>query len=655
MKRIILSISIIITSIVTYTQENSELFFSEYVEGTGNNKAIEIYNPTNNIINLNKYWVVRYSNGSTTFTAGGSTQLQGFIQPHSVFVLVNGQTEDIDYGGGNISPKCDPALQELADQLDHDYPAPTYMDGNDAIGLVKSETGNVEDAVGVDLFGKIGGLMTSSDEGWTDFTDEYVYKNTMVIDGIDTTYVLDSSYIENYIVPEGYDWISWTSNHTLTRKMSVTRGITQNPEVFRVSMEWDSLAVNTFDHLGWFEEPLYCDTVEININYDIKLPTCNNYNDGAIYLNITGDNPDFSFLWLNNYSLTTKDLENINSGIYTIKITDNTGCIQNDTIIVDNPSPIISSTILTNELCYGDSIGKIKLNVTGGIPPYSYHWSEYDNHTDSLVNLLSGCYSVTIIDSLGCEKELNYCISEPNSISVQLKKTDNVCFGDSTGKIESTVTGGTSQYTYFWSNNETIDLIVNLKAGIYELQVTDFNGCKESSEIELIDPPKVQISEIIGEQNVEPNKTYLYSVDYTTNSTYQWFLENGNIISGQETNSINVQWGSYEKGTISAVKLNEDGCVSDTAKLEVNIGSSDVKDIVNNENIKIYPNPANENLVVLCNENFVMEIYDLFGRKLIVSEKKETDISDLLGGMYIVLIKNRKGIIKKLEKLVIEY
>ena len=45
-------------------QECSELFFSEYVEGSSQNKALEIYNPTNQIIDLSNYTIERFSNGS---------------------------------------------------------------------------------------------------------------------------------------------------------------------------------------------------------------------------------------------------------------------------------------------------------------------------------------------------------------------------------------------------------------------------------------------------------------------------------------------------------------------------------------------------------------------------------------------------------------
>ncbi len=189
--------------------------------------------------------------------------------------------------------------------------------------------------------------------------------------------------------------------------------------------------------------------------------------------------------------------------------------------------------------------------------------------------------------------------------------------------------------------------------GLYLTKYTSIAGCESIYEINLIVNPRPESFEITGPASVPENEIQIYSVPSDSTISYIWSITNGNTISYPSTNSAEILWGIIDPGYIYVVSTNQYGCISDTAKLEVNIGSTDARDIVNNENIKIYPNPANENLVVLCNEDFIMEIYDLSGRKLIVSEKKETDISYLSKGIYLVKIVDKKGALLLEKKIVI--
>ena len=218
----------------------SDLFFSEYIEGSGNNKALEIYNPTNQTIDLSKYSVARYSNGDQTYTNGGITQLAGTIGPYKTFILVNGQTED--QTTPVVSPKCDPILQALGNQLDHAYPAPTYMNGNDAIALLKLVGSALTP---VDLIGQIGlGDKIKAESGWSSIKDTAITYNST--SGGVTTSV--TGKITNYIVLAKSStnsgelfWLNWTANHTLIRKPTVIKGVVSNPNPFIVTKEWDTL------------------------------------------------------------------------------------------------------------------------------------------------------------------------------------------------------------------------------------------------------------------------------------------------------------------------------------------------------------------------------------------------------------------------------
>lgn len=107
----------------------SELFISEYVEGSSNNKYIEIYNPTNAAINLSGYQLATYFNGNTTPTTLG---LSGTINSYSTYVI----------GNSNAALAVTPDL----------FTPNTVMNfnGNDAIALQTSGD------VNIDVIGEIG-------------------------------------------------------------------------------------------------------------------------------------------------------------------------------------------------------------------------------------------------------------------------------------------------------------------------------------------------------------------------------------------------------------------------------------------------------------------------------------------------------------------
>ena len=91
-------------------QQCSDIFISEYIEGSGNNKGIEFFNPTSEAIDLSVYTLQRWSNGEAGMT--DETQLFGTLPSMTTWVLVNGQTEDVELGGGSISPACDAVCRD---------------------------------------------------------------------------------------------------------------------------------------------------------------------------------------------------------------------------------------------------------------------------------------------------------------------------------------------------------------------------------------------------------------------------------------------------------------------------------------------------------------------------------------------------------------
>jgi hypothetical protein len=204
-----------------YSQGCNEIFISEYVEGWSNNKAIELYNPTPNPINLSAYRLERYSNGATTAAANQKTDLSGTIEPYGTFVIV------IDKRDSDGQGQEAPVWQELQDKADvfinpvYDENNTMYFNGNDAMVLRKI-AGNAV----LDVFGRIGEDPGNPNDGggWNN-------------------------------VPPAFAWhlngaTAWSANHTLIRKSNVTAGYTTPTQPFNTGAQWDSLPANTFEFLG---------------------------------------------------------------------------------------------------------------------------------------------------------------------------------------------------------------------------------------------------------------------------------------------------------------------------------------------------------------------------------------------------------------------
>ena len=217
MKNIVLLIAVSLSISLNAQTDCNELFFSEYIEGYSQNKALEIYNPTNNTIDLSEYRIERYSNGNTNSSAGGITILSGLLASGDVFVVTNGETDTADQYG-----YCDPALIALGDFAEPtgSYPTPLHMNGNDAIVLTKN-------GVIIDVIGKVG---ENPGVAWTD----------------NATYghVSGTSDI-------GFNPGTWyTADQTLIRKASIKHGDNNGLDTFDPSAEWDTLPPSDWSNLG---------------------------------------------------------------------------------------------------------------------------------------------------------------------------------------------------------------------------------------------------------------------------------------------------------------------------------------------------------------------------------------------------------------------
>jgi len=143
-------------------------------------------------------------------------------------------------------------------------------------------------------------------------------------------------------------------------------------------------------------------------------------------------------------------------------------------------TPVSSSiTSQTNNICNGDALGSLTVTASDGTTPYTYNWSNSAT-TASITTLGAGTYTVTVTDAGGTTATSSATITEPTALNTTISSQTNVtCFGESTGSLTASVTGGTSPYTYNWNSGETSATISGKAAGTYTVSVLDANGCGE--------------------------------------------------------------------------------------------------------------------------------------------------------------------------------
>lgn len=222
---------------------------------------------------------------------------------------------------------------------------------------------------------------------------------------------------------------------------------------------------------------------------------------GRILLDITGGTGSKNYFWSNG--ATIEDIENLCNGVYSVTVTDSLGCTLTESYTITSPTKlVIKRKKITPPTCYGVLNGVIDIEVTGGVQPYQYLWSN-STMTEDLANGSgdSTRYIVKVQGFNGCIAYDTIPFSGPDSISVTIDDTVSVgCFNGNNGYIKISASGGTpfpapNMYRYSWTKNgspySSTKNIQNLTVGNYCVTVTDSKGCTKSICVEIKQPTKL--------------------------------------------------------------------------------------------------------------------------------------------------------------------
>jgi gliding motility-associated-like protein len=227
----------------------------------------------------------------------------------------------------------------------------------------------------------------------------------------------------------------------------------------------------------------------------IKTSTsCFGYADAKAKVIVTKGNAPFQYSW--NSMLNTSDsIHNLKKGIYTLLITDRDGCAKEEKIEIAEPAGIQYTWVQDlSILCYGATTARGHFIINSSLKPSSYHWNHTAVKDSFLTSMTAGTFSGNLhyTNSLNnpCIQPFQISISQPDSVSFDYIKFDNLCFGASQGKIAISPKGGVGFYLYYIDDVPSIhSLKDDLSNQTYSVKIRDFNNCFSSTKTISINSP----------------------------------------------------------------------------------------------------------------------------------------------------------------------
>lgn len=220
------------------------------------------------------------------------------------------------------------------------------------------------------------------------------------------------------------------------------------------------------------------------------------------------------------------------------------------TLEINNISAIESS-------CDYSCDGSAEATVTGGTPPYTYDWKGNGQtfDTNPISNLCSDLYEVTVSDASGCTAIT--AVNVPSSVfSINTTSTYATCFGTNDAKANVMISGGVQPYTYQWGAStgfQTTPTVTGLSSGVYQVTVTDANGCMTTTDIVVDEPDELNINiNLIADVSCaggSNGQATVVATGGTPDYTYQW---SANASSQITPTATNLQAGIHTVTVIDA-------------------------------------------------------------------------------------------------------
>ena len=205
---------------------------------------------------------------------------------------------------------------------------------------------------------------------------------------------------------------------------------------------------------------------------------------GTLTISASGGTSPYQYKYDGGSYQSSNSFSGLVAAVQPVTVKDANNCTASISTTITQPSVALSAGISsqTNVLCYGNSTGAVTVAASGGTSVYQYKiGSGSYQSSGTFSSLAAGSYTITILDANGCNTTQAVTISQPSAaLSVSCSNTSASGYGATDATVSVTANGGTSSYSYLWSNSATSNSVSGLSTGAFSVTVTDAHGCTAS-------------------------------------------------------------------------------------------------------------------------------------------------------------------------------
>ncbi len=284
---------------------------------------------------------------------------------------------------------------------------------------------------------------------------------------------------------------------------------------------------------------------QVTATVEFTNPTCGGFTNGSATATGSGGWAPYTYQW--STGETTQSVFGLGAGTYSVTVTDMDLGFDVATFTLTSASQV-DADITIDDVCAGN--GNVSVPTTGGVPPYTYNWSD-GGSGDTRTGLdVETQYCVTVLDDNLCG--VVTCVVIPEEFTIDVIGSTVNCFLDCDGSVEVVFNGGTAPYSVLWDNGVTSQVNDGLPAGTYCVTVTDGNGCTQSGCGTIEQPDEIVLTVSTTSPPCGSNGGGSATVNATGGNgvyTYQWS-------TGATTQTVN----NLAPGTYQVVVTDSQGC-----------------------------------------------------------------------------------------------